>query len=127
MMSFHPVKISVSGWAKSHLAPSASLSQGRYTWKHNQVLNVLAVALESKKTYTNTLATQKNHLKTAFVQEGEGQHKYQPRVSSGELEAAWQMLVDVGQQLTVPPEIVIINLITNRTWSCGPSRTLAFI
>ena len=49
----------------------------------------------------------------AFVREGQqGQQKFPPKARLGELEAArdWQMLVDVGQRLTVPPQIAITNL-----------------
>lgn len=91
-----------------------SLSQGRYTWRHNQVLRCLAAALESKRTAINALQskTTKPALTIAFVHEGEKPRKIPPRTRLGQLEAArdWQMLVDVDQRLTVPSEIAITSL-----------------
>ncbi|CDQ81793.1 unnamed protein product [Oncorhynchus mykiss] len=49
-----------------------SLSQGRYTWRHNQVLKSLAVALETKRSATNSLPLKtSNPIKTTtFIREG---------------------------------------------------------
>lgn len=85
-----------------------SLSQGRYTWRHNQVLKGLAATLESRRTPINALPPRVTNSANpiAFVREGQqGQRKFPPRARLGELEAArdWQMLVDVGQRLTVQP------------------------
>ena len=50
-----------------------SLSQGRYTWRHNQVLKSLAAALEIKRSATNSLPPKtSNPVKiTTFIREGQ--------------------------------------------------------
>ena len=109
-----------------------SLSQGRYTWRHNQVLKGLAATLESRRTTINALplraTTSANSI--AFVREGQqGQRKVPPKARLGELEAArdWQMLVDVGQRLTVPPEIVITNLRPDLVLWSNSQRKVYFV
>ena len=109
-----------------------SLSQGRYTWRHNQVLKGLAATLESRRTTINALPPRVTNSANsiAFVREGQqGQRKFPPKARVGELEAArdWQMLVDVGQRLTVPPEIVITNLRPDLVLWSNSQRKVYFV
>ena len=61
--------ISLSGVKKL-----GSLTQGRYTWRNNQVLKCLAAALESCRTSVNSLPPPSSCWKpTPFVREGKGQ------------------------------------------------------
>ncbi len=51
-----------------------SLMQGRYTWRHNQVLKCLAVTLESKRVTVNAMPLEAQttfRQPTSFVREGE--------------------------------------------------------
>lgn len=68
MMFCHLQWTSVSGLEKILRAPSAhlkhilvgykvSLTQGRYTWRHNQVLKYLTSSLDSRRVSINTLPT----------------------------------------------------------------------
>ena len=87
-----------------------SLTQGRYTWRHNQVLKGLAAALESKRNTTNSLPLRATNSITApiFIREGQKKPNHPPTKSeAGQLAIArdWKMLVDIGQQLIFPPEI----------------------
>lgn len=86
-----------------------SLSQGRYTWRHNQVLKCLAAAIELKRISTNSTPLITSTKDMLFIQAGEqGWRRATSLVKIGRLEGArdWKMLTDVGQRLTVPAEIV---------------------
>ncbi len=86
-----------------------SFSQGRYTWRHNQVLKCLAAAIELKRTSTISTPLITSTKEMLFIRAGEqGQRRAISLVKIGQLEGArdWKMLADVGQRLTVPVEIV---------------------
>ena len=92
-----------------------SLTQGRYTWRHNQVLKSLAAALESKRNTTNSLPLRATNSITAptFTWEGQEKPDHPPtKPDAGQLAMArdWKMLVNIGQQLIFPPEIAAITL-----------------
>jgi hypothetical protein len=91
-----------------------SLSQGRYTWRHNQVLRQLAVILEGKRSSINALPhpTAGHSSNIPFVRAGQCPVKTAARVDSTLLDAArdWKMQVDLDQQLKFPPEILNTNL-----------------
>ncbi|KAL6460755.1 hypothetical protein MHYP_G00307210 [Metynnis hypsauchen] len=87
-----------------------SLTQGCYTWRHNQVLKNLAAALESKRNTTNSLPLRATKSITAptFTREGQKKPNHSPtKVEAGQLAMArdWKMLVDIGQQLIYPPRL----------------------
>lgn len=91
------------------------LTQGRYTWRHNQVLKSLAAALESQRNTTNSLPLRAIDSITAptFIREGQKKPKHPPtKTEAGQLAMArdWKMLVDIGQQLIFPPEIAVTTL-----------------
>ncbi len=92
-----------------------SLTQGRYTWHHNQVLKYLAATLESKRVTINAMPLEAQttfHQPKSFIREGE--KCLTNRLSSDlcPLNAAqnWEMRVDLSQRLTFPPEIAATNL-----------------
>ncbi|KAJ8010150.1 hypothetical protein DPEC_G00071990 [Dallia pectoralis] len=92
-----------------------SLTQGRYTCRHNQVLKSLAAALESKRNTINSLPLRTTNSIPAlnFIPEGEKRPNYRPiRPETGQLATArdWKMLADLGQQLNFPPEIAVTTL-----------------
>ena len=93
-----------------------SLTQGRYTWRHNQVLKSLAAVLESKRNTINSLPMRASTSITAlstFVREGQKRPNHPPLQSEvGQLTRArdWKMLVDIGQQLVFPAEIAATTL-----------------
>ncbi|XP_078458809.1 uncharacterized protein LOC144723905 [Lampetra planeri] len=92
-----------------------SLTQGRYTWRHNQVLKNLASALEDKRAATNSLPppAASHPLRTTFVREGAKPPKSgSTPIERDQLRLArdWKMLADIGRQLVFLPEIATTTL-----------------
>ena len=89
-----------------------SLSQGRYTWRHNQVLKCLAAAVEEKRLEVNSLATSKETRQITFVREGEKVRPTRLRHNVGQLSVggAWEMRADLNEQLVIPAYIVSTRL-----------------
>ncbi|CAJ1055818.1 uncharacterized protein LOC121852521 [Xyrichtys novacula] len=92
-----------------------SLTQGRYTWRHNQVLKVLASTLEDKRAATNSLPPPASNQQpaTTFVREGAKVARSCSTPSErGQLRLAcdWRMMADIGRQLVFPPEIATTTL-----------------
>ena len=91
-----------------------SLTQGRYTWRHNQVLKCLAAVLESRRASANSLPPPSARWKpTPFVREGAAQASLTTaRSDIGQLGRArdWKMLADLDTQLCFPAEIASTNL-----------------
>ena len=92
-----------------------SLTQGRYTWRHNQVLKSLASTLEGQKSSINALPlpTSNTSWATAFVREGATATRRKftpPERSQLHLGRDWKMLADIGKQLVFPPEIATTTL-----------------
>ncbi|KAK0138754.1 hypothetical protein N1851_024697 [Merluccius polli] len=91
-------------------ACNTSLTQGRYSWRRNQVLKSLAAAIESKRNTNNSLPLRATNSITTpiFIREGQRKPNHPSTKSeTGQLAIArdWKMLVDIGQQLIFPPEI----------------------
>ncbi|KAL1259032.1 hypothetical protein QQF64_009609 [Cirrhinus molitorella] len=87
-----------------------SLTQGRYTWHHNQVLKSLAATLEHRQTAANAKTPSASNPLSAVTFVCEGARKNQSGFVTSEysqLRTAcdWKMLVDVGQRLAFPQEI----------------------
>ena len=80
-----------------------ALTQGRYTWRHNTVLQELASAIDRK------LRCKKNEERTLirFVKEGEKPNQG-VKSTSGLLDLArdWELLVDTRVRLVIPDDIV---------------------
>ncbi len=90
-----------------------SLSQGRYTWRHNQVLRCLASAIEQKRTATNAAPLNTHpEASTAFIREGERQPTRAALTISSLIGTArdWQLLVDLDKSLVFPPNIAVSSL-----------------
>lgn len=84
-----------------------SLKQGRYTWRHNQVLKFLAAVLESRRTRVNALPSPSPQWHpTPFVREGEGQANLTTiRSDSGQSTG-----LDLSKKLCFSAEITATNL-----------------
>ena len=92
-----------------------SLAQGRYTWRHNQVLKVLAAILESKRMAINKLPSLTSHSARVleFVSAGtKGGKPASSKPSTGQLSGArdWKLWVDLGTRLGFPADILETNL-----------------
>lgn len=93
----------------------ASLTQGRYTWRHNQVLKSLAAELESKRVIANAMPPNPKPAaprEVVFVREGARRGTKPTPFKTEALSAArdWEMRVDLSQRLIFPPEIAVTNL-----------------
>lgn len=90
-----------------------SLTQGWYTWRHNQVLKCLAAALECQRGRANAPPPASSHWQPQqFVQEGQASLTTTRRPDIGQLHRAqdWKMLVDLDKKLCFPTEIASTNL-----------------
>lgn len=92
-----------------------SLTQGCYTWRHNQVLKSLASTLEDKRRYINALQPPVFNppWTTAFVREGAKVTRTSSTPSErGQLCSArdWKLLLNIDRQLVFPPEIATTTL-----------------
>ena len=85
-----------------------SLSQGRYTWRHNQVLKCLAEAVDDKRREANSSAASKEGRQINFVRQGEKARPLRGRHRAGQLSngGAWEIKADLNHQIVVPPHIV---------------------
>ena len=82
---------------------SKALGEGRYRWRHDQVLKSIAEAISKGiKGSRHTKATAKT---IHFVKEGQRPEKTPRNRSSGLLPTArdWGMSVDLERQLKIPP------------------------
>ena len=88
-----------------------ALSQGRYRWRHDQVLTKLAEVLEGRRRESRgCLPPTEHHIN--FVREGGERRstrpKATPKLFSSDQE--WNMRVDLGRQLQFPSEITTTSL-----------------
>lgn len=93
-----------------------SLMQGRYTWRHSQILKILESALESKRSMTNSQPPRASNFPkaTLFVREWQ-KTPQNPSTKSGQpcLACDWKRLADIGdigQPLIFLPESALTNL-----------------
>ena len=104
-----------------------ALSQGRYTWRHNQVLHELADVIErERKSSDKPIKKKQGYIK--FVKEGETAPKRQARTGKGLLDQArdWRLAVDLGQRLTFP-EIMPTNLRPDMVLWSPSAKTIVII
>lgn len=81
-----------------------ALSQGRYRWRHDQVLQSLGHILEQEKSKSRTCSNNKKYIN--FVKEGckpKGTKTY--RNSLLEKAKSWDLKVDLGCKLKFPPVV----------------------
>ena len=85
-----------------------ALSQGRYTYRHDKVLRVLAGLLDRVRIRSNA-STQKKKTNISFVKEGHrGKEAGRSLKSYFDSSKDWKMLVDLGKpRLKVPEHIVV--------------------
>uniref|UniRef100_A0A3Q2V7G0 Seizure related 6 homolog n=1 Tax=Haplochromis burtoni TaxID=8153 RepID=A0A3Q2V7G0_HAPBU len=87
-----------------------SHTQGRYTWRHNQVLGCLAEKVEFKRKSIITqpfMNQEERQFSSTFVREGDKLRTSPSTPDLGPLKVArdWQMQVDLDQRLIFPTEI----------------------
>ncbi|KAL4000609.1 polycystin 1L2 [Sarotherodon galilaeus] len=92
-----------------------SLTQGRYTWRHNRVLRCLAEKVECKRKSINAqpfTKQEERQFSSVFVQEGDKPRTSPSTPDLGPLKVArdWQMQADLDESLIFPTEIVTTTL-----------------
>ena len=90
---------------------SVALAQGRYTWRHDQVLKEIAACVEVRRKQANETPKEKER-DIKFVRPGEKRGKSETRVSSSYLDGAtdWNLSVDLNGRLKFPASIAETNL-----------------
>ena len=85
-----------------------ALSQGRYRWRHDQVLRELATGIEEAKQEIKVTGTAKfiRFVKESSLSSSKRDNSHGLLPSAGD----WRIEVDVGKQLRFPKEIVITRL-----------------
>ena len=89
-----------------------ALSQGRYTWRHNKVLQELYERVREKASTCNAKTAQQRKKTIAFVKAGEKKPNQEPCVRNSYFDTAtdWQVMVDLKGSLRIPSNITITNL-----------------
>ena len=103
-----------------------ALTQGRYRWRHNQVLRVITESIEKLRMGKGKGKHSKN---IVFVKEGtslpKSQSKGQKKLMS--TAADWKLEVDLNKKLVFPREIVMTNLRPDIVLSCQKAKTVVMI
>lgn len=102
------------------------LTQGRFRWRHDQVLSKLAEVLESGRVAANRAPAVTKPAVTGFVKPGSTpQPPTQKRSSTLTPGKEWQMMVDLKKQLVFPREILTTTLRPDIVmWSSVEKRVL---
>ncbi|XP_069125457.1 uncharacterized protein [Argopecten irradians] len=101
------------------------LSQGRYTWRHNQVLRKLADVLEKERKSVRSSQPRSKHTQIRFVREGETMTSRSEK-STGIIRQTgdWRLEVNLTQRL-IFPDIVPTNLRPHTVlWSPGTKKVI---
>ena len=107
-----------------------ALSQGRYKWRHDQVLRTIAKLVDIKRKDKNENPNQIRK-KIHFLKEGERPNK-EGKISKTDdsyLNSAndWQLEVDLDRRLKVPPEITTTNLRPDMMLISWQTKQVSFI
>lgn len=89
---------------------SRALGEGRYRWRHDRVLKVLADSICTAIQHSKTQAAPKQTI--TFIRVGQKEQHQRPRPIGGLLSTArdWQLQVDLGRQLKFPGNITATSL-----------------
>ena len=89
-----------------------SLSDGKYKWRHDQVLKEIAQSVEEKRKENNSAPREKGGGKIDFVRPGEKKKRVTPSPLSSYFDGAgdWKLSVDLDGRLRVPERVSDTNL-----------------
>ena len=85
-----------------------ALQQGRYRFRHDQVLREIAAHIDEKRRVNNA-SPWKKRKNIGFVRAGEkGKQAFKPADTPSYLDTArdWNLKVDIGKRLVIPPHIM---------------------
>ena len=112
-------------------ACSKSLANGRYTWRHNQVLEALAAGIDRARKKCGTSSGTGSGVRPQFISFVRGTEavrgNQRKTLAVGLLATSndWQMSVDVRGQITFPHHIAITNLRPDIViWSQGKTTVV---
>ncbi|KAJ8011882.1 hypothetical protein DPEC_G00062900 [Dallia pectoralis] len=96
---------------------SKALGEGRYRWRHDQVLKAITEAIAAGVEWAKSSRPSKQAI--TFIRAGE-QPRPAAKTSAGLLATArdWQLLVDLEQQLKFPTHLVTTTLRPADKWFC---------
>ena len=88
-----------------------ALAQGRYRWRHDQVLRQIALCVEAKRRNHNNQICRVEK-KIQFVKAGEKRNPAERRLLGSYLDGAndWKLHVDLDRKLKFPREVAVTNL-----------------
>lgn len=88
-----------------------ALAQGRYKWRHDQVLRELAQCIEEKRKSSNK-SPRDTRQGIVFVREGEKKSQQSKQEPRSYLDGAsdWRLMVDLENSLKVPKQVAETNL-----------------
>ena len=85
---------------------SVALADGRYTWRHNQVLRVIACTIDKARKEKPKVTGKLQFIN--FLKAGESKGATSQRCQGTLATAAdWKLAADVGEQLTFPQEVAV--------------------
>ena len=99
-MGVGPLKYILSGC-------KTSLTQGCYTWRHNQVFKSFVCLFENKQVEVNSLPVNDRDSRMSFVQEGQKSGHQAPSIGKWGKAWDWRLLANVGRQLQNTASTVI--------------------
>ena len=104
-----------------------ALGEGRYRWRHDQVLKTIAEAIFTAVARRNK-QQQQGRRNIAFVRAGE-QPQPQPKQAAGFLTSAvdWDLQVDLGKQLKFPEHVTATSLRPDIVLSSVASRQVLLL
>ena len=111
----HRCKLCEGSGSLAHILSGCkvALQQGRYRWRHNKVLRVLAQHLEKKRVEFNSKEPAERRKKQIdFVGEGAVRRGKTPVCQNAFLDQAkdWKLEVDLDRQLKIPEDIISTRL-----------------
>ncbi|KAJ7995782.1 hypothetical protein DPEC_G00248160 [Dallia pectoralis] len=102
-----PTPTNLQRW---RLTEDAGLTEGRFRWRHDQVLAQLADGLEKERKRKRTKAQDKGPRFICFLRPGEKAGKEYRHLGILGTADDWEMRVDLGRQLKFPEKIAVTSL-----------------
>ena len=89
-----------------------ALAQGRYKWRHDEVLREVAAVVDVRRRTNNALPKERKEAPIKFVRQGEKVSKTEQRAPSSYLDGAsdWVLSVDLEGRLKVPSKVAETSL-----------------
>ena len=107
-----------------------ALAQGRYKWRHDQVLRTIANAIEEKRKSKNCSVNQAKP-RINFLRTGEKPNKrdMSQKQDNSYLDSAndWKLEVDLNGRLKIPAEVTITNLRPDMMLISWQTKQVSFI